>query len=103
MFSAPETFDLPVIVFSHCLLCHRCNQFRNILALLLHRGSLLAVFIAAGILQWVDNKMTKDSVKAAFGCRDSGCLSFFDAFWFMIVTVSTQTLLLIYYSDSNLY
>jgi len=47
------------------------------------------VFIAAGILQWVDNKMTKDSVKAALGCRESGCLEFFDAFWFMIVTMST--------------
>lgn len=47
------------------------------------------MFIAAGILQWVDNKMTKDSVKAALGCRESGCLEFFDAFWFMIVTVST--------------
>lgn len=49
----------------------------------------IAVFIAAGILQWVDNKATSQSVKEAKGCGDHGCLTFFDAFWFMIVTVCT--------------
>ena len=50
---------------------------------------LLAVFIAAGILQWVDNKATPQSVREAKGCDSHGCLTFFDALWFMIVTVSS--------------
>lgn len=50
-----------------------------------------AVFIAAGVLQWVDNKMTKQSVKDENACSDTGCMTFFDAFWLMIVTVGTQT------------
>ncbi|XP_024382523.1 uncharacterized protein [Physcomitrium patens] len=47
------------------------------------------VFIAAGVLQWVDNKMTKQSVKDENACSDTGCMTFFDAFWLMIVTMST--------------
>ncbi|CAK9193104.1 unnamed protein product [Sphagnum troendelagicum] len=47
------------------------------------------VFVAAGVLQWVDNKATAQSVIDSKGCGSQGCLSFFDAVYFIIVTIST--------------
>jgi potassium large conductance calcium-activated channel subfamily M alpha protein 1 len=47
-----------------------------------------AVFVAAGVLQWVDNKATAQSVIDSKGCGSQGCLSFFEAVYFIIVTVS---------------
>ncbi|KAI5056590.1 hypothetical protein GOP47_0028408, partial [Adiantum capillus-veneris] len=46
-------------------------------------------FLAAGILQWVEWRATPQSVRDANGCPSYGCLSFFEAFYFIIVTVST--------------
>jgi hypothetical protein len=48
----------------------------------------VVVFVAAGVLQWVDNKTTPESVKDSKGCGDQGCLTFFDAVYFIVVTVS---------------
>ncbi len=48
-----------------------------------------AVFVAAGVLQWVDNKATPQSVVEANGCGDQGCLTFFAAVYFIFVTVSS--------------
>ncbi|KAH8961722.1 hypothetical protein BDL97_05G064000 [Sphagnum fallax] len=47
------------------------------------------VFVAAGVLQWVDNKTTPESVKDSKGCGDQGCLTFFDAVYFIVVTITT--------------
>jgi hypothetical protein len=49
-----------------------------------------AVFIAAGLLQWVDYMATPAVFKAANGCSPKGCITFFQAFYFMIVTVNDQ-------------
>ncbi len=48
-----------------------------------------AVFVAAGVLQWVDNKATPRSVADANGCGDQGCFTFFAAVYFIFVTVSS--------------
>jgi potassium large conductance calcium-activated channel subfamily M alpha protein 1 len=48
----------------------------------------VVVFVAAGVLQWVDNKTTPESVKESKGCGDQGCFTFFDAVYFIVVTVS---------------
>lgn len=48
----------------------------------------VVVFVAAGVLQWVDNKATPESVKDSKECGDQGCLAFFDAVYFIVVTVS---------------
>jgi hypothetical protein len=37
----------------------------------------------------VDNKATPQNVREAKGCDSHGCLTFFNALWFMIVTVSS--------------
>jgi len=47
------------------------------------------VFVAAGVLQWVDNKATPKSVAEANGCGDQGCLTFFASVYFIFVTVSS--------------
>ncbi|MCO5551651.1 hypothetical protein L7F22_005155 [Adiantum nelumboides] len=50
----------------------------------------LGVFVlAAGILQWVEWRATSQSVREANDCPSYGCLSFYEAFYFIIVTVST--------------
>ncbi|XP_024516267.1 calcium-activated potassium channel subunit alpha-1-like isoform X2 [Selaginella moellendorffii] len=48
-----------------------------------------AVFIAAGILQWVEYKTTSADKKIQQGCGVSGCFTFYDAFYFVIVTITT--------------
>jgi potassium large conductance calcium-activated channel subfamily M alpha protein 1 len=48
----------------------------------------VVVFVAAGVLQWVDDKTTPESVKESKGCGDQGCFTFFDAVYFIVVTVS---------------
>lgn len=48
------------------------------------------LFIAAGILQWVELIATPDSVKKENDCSGPyGCMSFYEAFYFTVVTVST--------------
>ncbi|CAM6114203.1 unnamed protein product [Calypogeia fissa] len=47
------------------------------------------IFIAAGLLQWVDYMATSAEFKAANDCSPKGCITFFGAFYFMIVTIST--------------
>lgn len=48
----------------------------------------LAVFIAGGLLQWVEYRATPESVRQRLNCPPEGCMSFFEALYFMIVTVS---------------
>lgn len=50
-------------------------------------GSGCAVFIAGGLLQWVEFRATPPSVKEALNCNPQGCISFYEALYFMIVTV----------------
>jgi hypothetical protein len=45
------------------------------------------VFVANGVLQWVDNKTMLASVSQSKGCGDQDCFKFFDLVYF-IVTVS---------------
>eukprot|EP00249_Psilotum_nudum_P022094 c28369_g1_i3 orf=497-4030(-) len=47
------------------------------------------VFIGAGILQWVEVKATQQSVKQENNCGAHGCWNYYEAFYFMIVTIST--------------
>lgn len=50
----------------------------------------LGIFIlAAGVLQWVEWQATPPSVRESSGCPSNGCISFYEAFYFIIVTVST--------------
>ncbi|EFJ25888.1 hypothetical protein SELMODRAFT_441904 [Selaginella moellendorffii] len=56
---------------------------------LLTMYTLGAVFIAAGILQWVEYKATSAATKAEEGCDPEGCFTFYDAFYFIVVTITT--------------
>lgn len=56
--------------------------------LLINECFFVAVFIAAGFLQWVDYMATTAEFKEANSCSPKGCITFFGAFYFMIVTVT---------------
>eukprot|EP00850_Spirogloea_muscicola_P017220 SM000146S00940 [mRNA] locus=s146:6786:14369:- [translate_table: standard] len=48
------------------------------------------LFITAGTLQWVEYKATPNSVKESLSCNSVyGCISFYEAFYLTIVTIST--------------
>lgn len=47
------------------------------------------VFIMAGLLQWVERKATPLDVKKENNCGPHGCLTFYHAIYFIIVTIST--------------
>ncbi|XP_024525362.1 calcium-activated potassium channel subunit alpha-1 isoform X2 [Selaginella moellendorffii] len=47
------------------------------------------VFIAAGIFQWVEYKNTPANVKREANCDEAGCFTFYQAFYFLIVTITT--------------
>ncbi|KAJ7570308.1 hypothetical protein O6H91_01G114300 [Diphasiastrum complanatum] len=47
------------------------------------------VFIAAGLLQWVEFKSTPKSERTKNQCGPEGCLNFWDAFYFIVVTITT--------------
>lgn len=49
--------------------------------------SMVAVFLSAGIMQWVESEILSTNQKVQ--CPSSGCLDFFDAFYYIIVTVSS--------------
>ncbi|GLJ07331.1 hypothetical protein SUGI_0064550 [Cryptomeria japonica] len=48
-----------------------------------------AVFIMAGLLHWVEQKATPLHIKRENNCGSHGCLTFYHAFYFIIVTIST--------------
>ncbi|KAH9312112.1 hypothetical protein KI387_027147, partial [Taxus chinensis] len=47
------------------------------------------VFIMAGLLHWVEQKATPLNIKKENNCDPHGCLTFYHAFYFIIVTIST--------------
>ena len=47
-----------------------------------------SVVLAAGVLQWVEWRATPKHVQESESCLSYGCLSFYDAFYFVIVTVN---------------
>lgn len=47
------------------------------------------VFIMAGLLQWVEYKATPLNVQKENNCGPHGCLTFYHAIYFIIVTIST--------------
>ncbi|BFI29276.1 protein MpBK1 [Marchantia polymorpha subsp. ruderalis] len=47
------------------------------------------IFIAAGLLQWVEYRASTTQYREDNNCSPKGCLTFFGAFYFMIVTIST--------------
>lgn len=47
-----------------------------------------AVFIAAGVFQWVEFRATPQSVKDANGCGPNGCMTYYQTLYLMMVTVS---------------
>lgn len=47
------------------------------------------VFIMAGLLQWVERKATPLDVQKENNCGPHGCLTFYHAIYYMIVTIST--------------
>ncbi|KAJ7570310.1 hypothetical protein O6H91_01G114400 [Diphasiastrum complanatum] len=47
------------------------------------------VFIAAGFLQWVEFKSTPKGDQIKNQCGPEGCLNFWDAFYFIVVTITT--------------
>ena len=49
---------------------------------------LSSVVLAAGVLQWVEWRATPKHVQESESCLPYGCLSFYDAFYFVIVTVN---------------
>ena len=60
----------------------------NIVDLGLTIWQILAVTLAAGVLQWVEWRATPRSVRDNNDCAHYGCLSFYEALYFVIVTVS---------------
>ena len=44
--------------------------------------------MAAGVFQWVELQYTPKDVAESYDCGSLGCFTFFDSFYFMVVTVS---------------
>jgi potassium large conductance calcium-activated channel subfamily M alpha protein 1 len=55
---------------------------------------MFAVILAAGVLQWVEWRATPQSVLDDNDCARYGCLSFYEALYFVIVTVSDNIYIL---------
>ncbi|KAL3677579.1 hypothetical protein R1sor_027527 [Riccia sorocarpa] len=47
------------------------------------------ILIAAGLVQWIDFRAISSEYKEKHHCSPKGCMTFFEAFYFMIVTIST--------------
>jgi len=56
------------------------------------------VFVAAGVLQWNENKAMLASVSHSKGCGDQGCFNFFDSVYFT-VTISVVLFQVTFSSD----
>lgn len=49
------------------------------------------VFLSAGIMQWIESEVLTHKEKQQ--CPASGCLNFLDAFYYIVVTVSSWHIL----------
>jgi len=49
------------------------------------------VFLSAGIMQWVESEVITVHERAQ--CPSNGCLDFLDAFYYIVVTVSSSLLI----------
>eukprot|EP00897_Mesotaenium_endlicherianum_P003898 jgi/Mesen1/3536/ME000198S02739 len=60
---------------------------QHVFVLVIH--TLTIIFLAAGIFQWVEFVATSAKTREELKCGRLGCYSFFEAIYFMVVTVAT--------------